>query len=77
MIATHVKHLNGAAPSQLPIVALMLLVIGLLSAFLLYAHRSISAATEASVTNEARLLATRLESTLQRVDMTLDTARDH
>ncbi len=58
-------------------VAVVVLVLGLLGAFLLFSYRSTETAVEKASSNEARVLSTQLEGALRRIDMTVAFLRDH
>ncbi|MHB8787650.1 MAG: bifunctional diguanylate cyclase/phosphodiesterase [Thauera sp.] len=64
------------APSALHTVVVITLVAGLLIAFLLFSYQSTKAAIEVRASNEAELLAIKLEHTLNRTDMSLAFIRE-
>ncbi|MDV7391713.1 hypothetical protein RZS08_10185, partial [Arthrospira platensis SPKY1] len=54
-----------------------MLVLGLLFAFLVFSYRSTAAATATGSHNEARVLATKLDGVLRRVEMSATFAHDN
>lgn len=54
----------------------VLLVCGLLAAFLLFSYRSAEAITSTASRNEVRVLATQIEGALRRIEMSIGFVRD-
>ena len=54
----------------------VLLVFGLLAAFLLFSHRSAETITTTALRNEVRVLATQIEGALRRIEMSIGFMRD-
>ncbi|MCK6410528.1 MAG: EAL domain-containing protein, partial [Thauera sp.] len=61
---------------QLQVAVMVLLVSGLLAAFLLFSYRSTEATVSTASRNEVRVLATQLGSALRRIEMSVDFVHD-